>query len=522
MSRQLTPQSSLETLKREAKRWLKALRENDLEARARLARALPDPPADPGLRDVQHALAREHGMSGWAALQEELVRRRAADVPASRDAAIHALLAAAERGAARQVAEVLDAFPDIVNERNAENRTALHLATNLLSEATIEVLLARGADPNLRDDGDNAMPLHFAAERGHLGIVRRLIEHGADPIGAGDLHQLEVIGWATAFEATHTEVAEYLLAHGARQTIDSAVALGDTSAIRDVAARAPADLDRPMDQTNHRRRPLHLAILKEQPASLDTLLSLGADVEAEDAAGLTPLEQAALSGQRAMAHRLLEHGARVRLPTAVALEMQDEVERLLRAEPDSLRPGGRWDRLILRASERASAPIVEALLRAGASVHARDDHRTAVDGTHGYTPLHAAAFRGNTDVVRVLLRHGANPADREDKYWGTPAGWAAYAGHTAVRDLILEGADRHIRRHRLRPVRRIDEILARDPLALHRPFGDSVNGDPKAHPWLDPAWTPVAFAVAHGKLDAVRLLADRAPISPYGIPRAGP
>jgi hypothetical protein len=69
MPRQLTPRSTLENLKREAKRWLKALRANVEEARARLERALPNAPAVPTLRDVQHALALEHGLPGWTALK---------------------------------------------------------------------------------------------------------------------------------------------------------------------------------------------------------------------------------------------------------------------------------------------------------------------------------------------------------------------------------------------------------------------------------------------------------------------
>ena len=69
MTRRITPRSSLENLKREAKRWLKALRANVTEARTRLERALPNAPAVPTLRDVQHALAVEHGLPGWAALK---------------------------------------------------------------------------------------------------------------------------------------------------------------------------------------------------------------------------------------------------------------------------------------------------------------------------------------------------------------------------------------------------------------------------------------------------------------------
>ena len=52
MSRTLTPESSLETLKKEAKRWLKALRAGDDPAWSRLAAITPAAPANPSLRDV--------------------------------------------------------------------------------------------------------------------------------------------------------------------------------------------------------------------------------------------------------------------------------------------------------------------------------------------------------------------------------------------------------------------------------------------------------------------------------------
>ncbi len=72
MHRKLTPRSTLENLRGEAKRWLKALRAKDAEARARLDRIWPGAPASPGLRDIQHALALEHGLSGWTALKSQV------------------------------------------------------------------------------------------------------------------------------------------------------------------------------------------------------------------------------------------------------------------------------------------------------------------------------------------------------------------------------------------------------------------------------------------------------------------
>ncbi|MGB2712736.1 MAG: hypothetical protein WBC51_01060 [Vicinamibacterales bacterium] len=72
MPRPITSKTTLDGLRAEAKRWLKAIRANVDGARARFERAVPNPNATPTLRDVQHALAREHGLSGWRALTDRL------------------------------------------------------------------------------------------------------------------------------------------------------------------------------------------------------------------------------------------------------------------------------------------------------------------------------------------------------------------------------------------------------------------------------------------------------------------
>lgn len=63
---------SLESLRREAKRWHAALETSD-DARQRLADILPNATAAPTLRDVQHALALELGESGWTSLKQSLI-----------------------------------------------------------------------------------------------------------------------------------------------------------------------------------------------------------------------------------------------------------------------------------------------------------------------------------------------------------------------------------------------------------------------------------------------------------------
>jgi hypothetical protein len=91
---------TLESLKKEAKRWLSALRKNHPESRLRFEQLLGRPPENPTLRDVQHALAIEHGFAGWADLRRALmvVEEQTAKAVGQFDAMADALLDAYRTG----------------------------------------------------------------------------------------------------------------------------------------------------------------------------------------------------------------------------------------------------------------------------------------------------------------------------------------------------------------------------------------------------------------------------------------
>jgi hypothetical protein len=85
MPRTITPATSLGNLRTEAKRWLKALRAGDLDARARFANAVATiAPPRPTLREVQHALAHEYGHASWLALKQALDERVTSESSAAR------------------------------------------------------------------------------------------------------------------------------------------------------------------------------------------------------------------------------------------------------------------------------------------------------------------------------------------------------------------------------------------------------------------------------------------------------
>lgn len=65
-------------------------------------------------------------------------------------------------------------------KRKSTGQTMLHLSVALGYHRFTAGLLARGANPNVRDVGGYT-PLHYAAMHDHAELVRRLIQHRADP-----------------------------------------------------------------------------------------------------------------------------------------------------------------------------------------------------------------------------------------------------------------------------------------------------------------------------------------------------
>ena len=299
---QLPERASLEYLKKRSKERLVELRERD--ARAKLA-------------DAQLAIARDYGFSSWRALKAEIDRRRTP--------VLASFFSACRVGDVATLRDLLATEPGLVRERSAEGSTGLHLAVEHLD--AVRLLLEHGADPNARDAGDNASALHFAAGGADVEIVRALLDAGADVHGVGDAHELEVIGWATCLgPAIRSDVLALLLERGARHNIFSAIASQDARAIRQVVEENPNALSRRLSRFENRQSPLHYVIgppdglvgggfrTGTHYAMLDLLIELGADLEAEDDKGRTPLAVAMLKGDEEAMRRLTAAGARAPEP----------------------------------------------------------------------------------------------------------------------------------------------------------------------------------------------------------------
>jgi len=231
---------------------------------------------------------------------------------------IEAFFAACRSGDVAALRELLAREPGLARERHS-GTTGLHAAVN--HPETVRLLLERGADPNARDEGDNALPLHFAAGGGPLESVRALLDAGSDAQGVGDLHRLDVIGWATVFADARRDLVDLLVERGAQHHAFSTVALGDLNLLRQVIASNPNAIHRRLSQFEQEQTVLHYVIAPpdglvgglfrtgDHYRTLELLIELGADVEARDAKGRTPLALAMLRGDWEAMRRLSAAGA---------------------------------------------------------------------------------------------------------------------------------------------------------------------------------------------------------------------
>lgn len=158
------------------------------------------------------------------------------------------------------------------------------------------------------------------------------------------------------------------------------------------------------------------AVAESRPEDVARLLRRGANPNAVDALGQTPLYMAAHTGDIRSAKLLLKAGANVEgdkragcspLYEAAGMGNAGVVRLLISKGADVEGRHTMWKGSALhRAAEEGHADTVGLLLRSGATVDLKNHA--------GQTALHRAAMWGNSDVIKVLLRHDASRGVRDD------------------------------------------------------------------------------------------------------------
>jgi ankyrin repeat protein len=403
-SRSLPDAPNLDWLRKQAKRRLTQLRTSNPSAR---------------LADAQFDLAKELGFSSWRALKAH-VESLTID---------GRLLEAARNGDVATLTAWLDRQPEKLHVTTRPyEQSLLHVAAWRGHVAAVDLLLQRGLDVNTRDVGDNAYAMHFAAGDGHLEVVRHLADAGGDVVGEGDDHALEIIGWATCFQACHEEVAQFLVSRGARHHVFSAIAMNLGDEVRRIVAADPAALGRKLTRNEDYRMPLHHAVLKNRPEMVALLLELGADPLAADGSGFPAIAYATSpDADRRIIEAILARGGKPDLFTALALQDWESAARLWRETAHAT------DGVLHLMAKRNNVAAVKWLLDRGANPNALWSHWDSQ-----VAPLHLAAAHGHAEIVRLLLAAGADPHIRDSKHDGDVLGWARFFRQPAIVDILVK------------------------------------------------------------------------------------
>ena len=287
-----------------------------------------------------------------------------------------------------------------VNASNALGATALWLASRNRNPAMIATLLDAGANPNATlSTGET--PLMQASLVGDVASVRALLAHSADVNAHETSRDQTALMWAVS--NGHTEVVRALLEAGADVHARSHASqrMVSTAARVSVVGGTVYDRDGVFEVGAGGYTALLLAARQGQLESARLLVAAGANVNDASTYGTSALVVAAHSGHTGLgAHAavgtlLFWSTARTRTPPGPATP---------RCTPRCSRAIGKLVRALLAHGADANLPLLK-----GTPVRRFSTDFALAKSLIGATPLWLAAKFAESDIMRALLDHGAEP-----------------------------------------------------------------------------------------------------------------
>lgn len=299
-----------------------------------------------------------------------------------------------------RVRELVEQDPAVVNRLSDYEGYYLGCGAPIKNAAArghleiVRYLLERGADPNLPEEGiaPDGHALYSAAANGHYEVVQLLLQHGGHP-------NVEVESSADtlsrAIDRKDQRMIDLLCHHGAARGVHLLAYYNDLRtaaavfAANPVLARDPDALANAASEGHEDFVRLLLRYHPDLPRSVtfpgwavgaktrelnELLFEHGMNPSAADWLGITPLHHFARNGDQEKAAQFLDHGA---------------------------------------------------------NLHARDEDLCS-------TPLGWAAKFGRKEMVGFLLHRGAKPNLPDDPPWATPLAWAIRRKHDDIANLLRQ------------------------------------------------------------------------------------
>ena len=264
-------------------------------------------------------------------------------------------------------------------------------------------------------------PLKNAAARGHIEIVKLLLEHGADP----DLPEEGIAPKGHALYSAvyhrHHEVAKLLLEHGAYPSPpveSSADALSIAISNKD---EKMIDLLCSFGSAQSVDLLVHYHDVKTAAAVFAVNPDLANDLHA--------FQGAAAGGHESLVRLMLKYRPDLPKRTAVGAKTPELTKLLFQHGMNPSLPDWLGVTPLHHFAGRGDIEKARLFLEHGADRDARDDDLRS-------TPLGWAAKFGQLEMVRFLLENDAKPNLPDDPPWATPRAWATRRGHTEIAELL--------------------------------------------------------------------------------------
>lgn len=359
------------------------------------------------------------------------------------------LMRAAQVGNASIIARILQRASDApgLDLIDQDGFTAFAYACVAGHADVAKLLLKAGASPTIADD-DDITPLMLASMNGHADVVAFLAALTSPDPGINYRDYRGMTALAKACFRGHVNVVKTLLGHGASPTISDKqhvtplMKACDNNYPEVVAALLDATTANINAVSKRHETALYYASKEEAVECVEILLERNADPTIPNAAGITPLMLACISGNLDIARALF---SRLRSSDLDAQDVQgytalfhasdgnhtDLVIALLQRGADPTICSMTLTTPLMLASSRGNDDIVTELLKGAARYRIND-----VDAENMTALFHAAA-QGLGETVGILLQHNANPSLRTETE-ATPLLVAAEHGYMDVVKRLVE------------------------------------------------------------------------------------
>ena len=310
---------------------------------------------------------------------------------------------AAHMGDLDRVRELLDQVPALANRNSDYKGYYLGCGSALKNAAAkghleiVRLLLERGANPNLPEEhiAPHGQALYSAVANGHYEIAKLLLEHSAYP---NPEVESSADALSRAISNADQPMITLLCSYGAARAVHLMAYYGDVQTAAAVFAAKPALADDPEALTN--------AAGEGHEAFVRLLLRYQPDLPKR----ITFPYWSVGAKTRELNDLLFKHGMNP-------------------SQPDWLRVTP-----LHHFARKGDVDNATLFIDHGAELHARDEDICS-------TPLGWAAKFGKIEMVELLLKYGAKPNlpdDLPDLTWATPLAWATRRGHVEIVELLKQ------------------------------------------------------------------------------------